>query len=267
MSYPSMGCLPNAPLAYVLAQAVFQPILSVEKRMPEIQEALKAKYPRMKTTTPTISIKVNDGSEIPVKSPNIWEFTNKDKTEGVRIAQNMIVFHATEYKDYSDFSAKVNDAASTITSIIGNLVVTRLGMRYIDYILPKDSMTLEQMLISGVKRAPSIGLGEKNSVGLSILQYNMENGALNVKYSYGSGTPPFPQELTPLTLNESKRMTYAQDISGDTAILDFDRYMTFDEEMDLTNIMENYKKMHADLAQAFKGITTDVAKTYWAESA
>jgi len=258
-----MGSLNNAPLAYVLMQAVFQPILSIEGKMPEIQSALKADYPRMNTTNPVINIQINDGSEVPITSPNIWEFTNANKTEGIRISQNMIVFHATEYKNYSSFESAAKNAMLIITNIIGELLISRLGMRYIDYILPEQPISLEQMIESSIKHAPALELGERNAVGFSLLQYNMENGTLNIKYSYGMGEPPFPQELQPLTLKESQIMEKAKGFRSDTALLDFDRHMEFDEEMEVINIMKNYSSMHNDLAKAFKGITTDAAKTYW----
>ena len=265
MPHSSMGSLNNAPLSYVLMQVVFQPVLSIEGKIAEIQSALKAGYPRMIISSPTINIQINDGSEVPIVSPNIWEFTSADRTEGVRISQNMIVFHATAYEAYSSFESAANQAISTVTSIIGDLIITRLGMRYIDYILPKQGMSLDEMVNSDIKRAPEIELGERNAVGFSLLQYNMGNGALSIKYSYGMGEPPFPQELQPLTLKESQIMKKAKGFSGDTALLDFDRYMEFDEEMNVTGVMSNYMNMHKDLAKAFKGITTEIAKAYWGD--
>ncbi len=44
----ALGRLPNAPLAYVLAQVRFEPFLEIEKHIPALQTSLRDPYPRFR---------------------------------------------------------------------------------------------------------------------------------------------------------------------------------------------------------------------------
>jgi uncharacterized protein (TIGR04255 family) len=144
--------------------------------------------------------------------------------------------------------------------------MNRIGIRYIDFILPKEGETPE--LYINEKLNPDLGLsdGGEGYAATSVASYPMEKGVLNIRYMRGNGQPKLPPDLGILTLEPSRLMKSGIEDNQPTAILDTDRIIVFSpvERLDIAKVHKLFITMHNDISRAFKNrAITDHAKEIW----
>lgn len=261
MNSGSLGQLPNAPLAYLLAQVVIQPILSMEAEfIPKLQEALRDRFPRFKTIKQTM---IAPGMDTPIQETSMWEFISPNGRIGVRVGQNMLMVHATEYTDYRAFENVMTGVLETFARVVPHTFTARMGMRYVDFIVPGEGESPEDYIISGIRCAPELNIGEALGFGFAMTEYDMPLGKLVVRYTRGKGSPALPEELMPLQLAPSPIMLSDVPENRVTGILDTDRIVFSEAPFDAVEVARMFDKMHRDLSSAFSAITTEHAKQVW----
>lgn len=264
MTTKALGSLVNAPLAYVLAQVVFQPILNLDGKIPQVQEALRTKFPRIDSLKP-LDIVVGGLTNLnTMPKSTIWDFTSEDKHDAVRLMQNMMVFHTTAYENYEEFAARSEWAFSAVIDVIGRPFLIRQGLRYIDFLFTNDNKHPNFFVSDEFRSAPQLGIQETVEFGLSSSQYCLTEGKLVIKYAWGYDQPGLPIELQPNTLAPSNIAQLAQATNTKTSgVLDFDRFIELDEAANVKIIMDRFKTMHGDLSTTFKTVATPEALKYW----
>ena len=224
MSSDAMGTLPNAPLAYVLAQVVFQPMLNFSEKVPQIQEVLQRDFPRLIIMPKSLAVNIDEKSNTTaIDKPLTWEFISEDKHDAIRLMQNMMVFHTTKYEDYRDFSSRFEKAFSAVINVIGEPWIARQGMRYIDFLFSEDNRRPDFFVNNGFRSSQQLDLGESVEYGHSMSVYKLNPGKLVVKYIWGEGSPNIPDELQPITLSSSGVTKRAQDENVEISFLEKDQ--------------------------------------------
>ena len=264
MTSKALGSLVNAPLAYVLAQVVFQPMLNLDEKIPQVQEALRTKFPRIDSLR-SLGIVIGGLPNVDtMPKSTIWDFTSEDKHDAVRLMQNMLVFHTTAYENYEEFADRFEWAFSTVIDVIGRPFVTRQGLRYIDFLFTNDNKHPDFFVSDGFRSAPELDIKETVEFGFSSSQYGLSEGKLIIKYAWGHERPDLPIELMPNTLAPSDIAKRARASNIDTSgTLDFDRFIELDEAANIKTIISRFKTMHDDLSTTFKKVTTIEALEYW----
>src|SRR6266571_5727337 len=208
----TLGVLPNAPLAYVVAQIVIDQIMDMDKRVGDVQAALRDRYPRFDALQGLSILVGPSGQPQPqmMTAASRWQFADDAKRHGVVLQQNSIGLHATDYSTHDEFSGRLEVILKAMESIIPSMFIKRLGLRYIDVIVPRPGENLNNYVREGIRCDPGKIPYMKSYLGLTTIDCEMEAGHLLIKYYIARGageeTPILPPDLAPLFLLEKSQL-------------------------------------------------------------
>ena len=264
----ALGRLPNAPLAYVLAQVRFEPFLEIEKCIPALQTHLRDRYPRFRRFERVGFEVVTDEKQPPRVQPAglvHWEFGTATHVEGIVVQQDSLVFHVTAYETHEQFGQAWQWVMNRVGEQLPRLFVNRIGLRYIDFIVPKVDELPEDYVVDRLRCDPEPGISSQSHRGLTAAEYRLDGdrGYLAVRYSRGTGQPRLPPDLVDLSLRPSAIMQQTVDEKQPTAVLDIDRYMALSATYDADALAEQFRQMHGETSTVFKALTTDYARMVW----
>jgi len=262
----SLGQMANAPLALVLAQVRFSPYLTIGNLVPAIQEALRKNYPSFRHDQ-VQSIEIGPtASPATTTTEHIWSFTNLENQEGFLIQQNSLVFLATHYKTFHDFSGRHATLLQAFEKIVPDLLVERLGLRFIDVIVPKQGEMPEDYVASGLRGCEIDSISPSNFRSQYQARWMRHDGALLFRFATGI-TPPFwPQDLRTVQLANPEVIARAH--TAHTANLrigrmDFDRTTAYRGPFVAPELLSQFSNMHSDLSRTFKGAMSSHAEAQW----
>lgn len=259
---PVLGQWPNAPLALVLAQIRFEPLLDIEAISKAFHEKVESAFPRVQTSQRLPFFPIPGGAEASVP-PNpqmvVFDFMNAGRTKAIRLESNALTYSVTEYLKYEGhFENEWGQAVEALSSL-KRPFVTRLGLRYVDFILPAEGALPSDYVASPLGAALEIEGGKPKSQ-YSMVDYEMMQGALRIQYFQQVGQPLLPPDLQGPLAPPALTFDRADDL---TAILDTDRMMDVGNHFSHDEIMSSFSSMHSDLSGMFKRIITEHAKKEW----
>lgn len=80
-----------------------------------------------------------------------WEFVSKDRTQSVVLNEEFVVLQTTAYGDFETFLAQLTDVVEMLNSRVGGLYVTRLGLRYVNVVMPRLGETWREYVQPGLR--------------------------------------------------------------------------------------------------------------------
>ena len=133
--------LAKQPLALVLIQIKFTPIENIEKDyLSQIQDFLrKNDYPLINKTQ-SLSVVMEKESYNSEENPQ-WIFSSADSFSNIILDKNQFVFQLSNYETFESFFAKFDKLFTEIMNITEHDksgYIQRLGLRYVDQIIPID---------------------------------------------------------------------------------------------------------------------------------
>jgi uncharacterized protein (TIGR04255 family) len=141
--------LTNSPLALVLCQARFSPLLAMGDYIAKVQDRLRLSgYPMNASTQVQEVLFAPQGAKTAVRQH--WEFLTKDRTTSVVVNQGFVVLQTTTYDTFEKFVLAVSDVVDVVASTVGGLLISRLGLRYIDVIRPREGESWRTYVQSGL---------------------------------------------------------------------------------------------------------------------
>lgn len=260
-SLGSLGQWPNAPLALVLAQVRFEQIIDMDKQIAAFQKAIATDYPRT-TQGNAMTLQLPQGMAPVQPAMSFYVFSNAQRTKSVRIESGALTYTVGEYIDYDHFAAEMQSIVQAFEAALQTPVfVTQLGMRYVDFIVPKQGRGIEDYIEAPLCRMPALGSGSPKGV-LNAAEIPYDEGTMRLQCSAGYGPPGLPDELMPNPVELLNNKTPAGYV-GPGSVLDFDRIVKPDSPMSGADVLHRLAGMHADLSAAFKKVTTPLAQEEW----
>lgn len=259
----TLGQMANAPLAYVLAQVRFNLVLDMDKRIPDVQAALRERYPRFNIVQ---GLSVSVPSQGAVQVPAIvqqWAFANDANRKGAILQANSLVYHVTEYTTYPEFGASLFDVMKIVTNVIPNLFVERLGLRYVDFIVPRPGESASMYVKDSLRCDPNPGLEFKSLRGITFIDYELELGRLHIKFFTGRNLSALPPDLEPLILEKSAVMNQRPTEGTAVGLLDTDRFIEIAQRFDPESLMARFNMLHDDITTAYKALASNHAFEVW----
>ncbi|MDP2242172.1 MAG: TIGR04255 family protein [Burkholderiales bacterium] len=259
----SLGQLANAPLALVLAQVRFSPYLTIGSHIPTIQDALRKQYPAFShEKIQTIEFGPTFGPP-KVENEDLWNFTDAENREGFVVQRNSLIFIATKYETFEDFSERHAKLLTCFAGTIPDLLVERLGLRYVDLIVPNDGESPQEYVIPGLRGCEAQSLKAINFDSQAISRWVFPNGHLLFRYSTGVKPPFLPQDLGSIKLDNAEVVNRAERAKSNVASMDFDRIVNHKSPFNAKELSTLFKKMHDDLSTIFKQSRNKHAEEVW----
>lgn len=263
-THQALGRWPNAPLALVLAQVRFEPHAESPPALvaERIQAALPSAYFQAGMLQ-QVSFIVGQGTppamSIPTGSVGI-ELRNSTNTEALRLQADALTFNTAAYHDSKRMAAQWRAFMDALCAG-RELRVMRLGLRYVDFIIPSAGHTPEDYFAGDLGRSPA-PLGEQAAISFCLHDFpRPDGGHLRVQYSRGYGPPMLPPDLQDTVLPPPALTT--RNSTDVAAVLDMDRWQPMNRLMTAEAIAATVFAMREDLAASFRAIMTDLARIEW----
>ncbi len=260
----ALGQMPNAPLIYVLAQVVFTRVPKMAALWEDFHQKIFDQFPDG-SQQHVREIRLA-GSEDPEFSEVIrWHMVNREKTQGVLLQPDSVILHSTAYETSAAFFGVLEDVLAKLKQVLpASVEVGRLGLRYIDILLPEAGLVVEEQ-VSG--KLGSIDLSE---AGCSfkkleeVTRYTTPMGGdLVVRHRQSIEKDILPGDVFPNELRPAARLGREAAEGSVVGLMDYDHYMQVSEAFSSDSIVEVFRKMHAISSKAFQLTTTDNAKKLW----
>jgi uncharacterized protein (TIGR04255 family) len=261
VSTAPLGTWRRPPLAYVVAELVISPHYSLKGAVPQLQDALRADFPRTIEGTELVI----DAASPPAAQP-VWRLLSADQMRGVHISSRSLSMHATAYVDSADFLQRWKKILAAIDASKLGAFVERAGLRYLDLIVPSDGHEPKQYLIESLRGVtpPDGGAVQSSIWGTSIL---IDGFVVQVRTAAPS--PPgmiFAPNFNALPLQKAQVMIDAErraEANQLVGFIDTDCARDVQKVFDPSEILALYSRLHSQVSSLFNSVLSPLAKDEW----
>lgn len=255
--------LKNPPVYLTLVQVRFNPILKLADFLPSIQESFRqAGYPDFdRQQFISIQITAKEGQP-PIPTPvqqERFQFGDVEKTHIFILDGQSLTLQSTNYGQFETFSTCFLDGLNIVNDAVKLAFTERVGLRYLDRVMPQPGETIEQYLVKQVQGLNS-SLG-----GLPLYSFaeamNVIGGIkLLSRVAIQEGELSFPPDIQPGNIRISERFT---SYVGNSAILDNDGFVESREAFSTVAVAKHLNDIHKVIGAAFKATATKYAFIAW----
>jgi len=258
--------LTRAPVYFALAQVRFNTVLTLEQYLPPIQESFRRMgYPDFDRA---IILNMNF---VPTASPALpsleqtarFQFLNENRTSGFLLEQGALTFQTTDYDTFEPFLKTMMSGLEIVHAAASLNYSQRLGVRYLDAVMPSKGEKLDQYLTPSV-----LGLSEKLSerhLEISVSETRTKRGATSLMsrtiiYNQEQEGVAVPPELHPIILNVADRF---KRVKGQYGVIDTDSWLEERHKFDLATLDKNLRMLKENIALSFDLTVTPFAVSAW----
>jgi uncharacterized protein (TIGR04255 family) len=258
--------LSKQPLVLVLGQVRISPVRKMENYLADIQEEFRRNgFPiERASTVQQIVIGPSGPSAVEQK---LWEYRNREETWSILVFADSIVLQTTAYTRFEEFAGKLQMAvgavlARTESDKLG--VVHRLGLRYVDAILPRPGEDHRLYLREGLRGIADEAFQggthrlQLESVGRTLVADGQ--GTLVVRVTQNDKGLEVPPDL----LGNHPRRTRRGKAGELVTLIDMDHFMAGNFEPKIDWVVDRAYKLHDHIIETFHDfIITDKAVEIW----
>lgn len=259
----------NAPVYFTVCQVQHNPLLSLDSYLPRIQENLrKSGYPDFKHAVRlAFSVTANLAAEGQViQAPSSekvtqFHFSNLENTSGFVLAANSLTFCTTVYDTFESFSKEMQRGLEILHEAVGLSYVERLGLRYVDAVVPRPDENLSAYLVAEVLGLPARLPDNQFTYSFAESTLNAVDIGQVVSRTIIQNSPlAFPPDLQAFQLKLPERF---RDVTGPHAVLDTDGSLTQRRPFDLKEHQRALDGIHELVVKVFRATITDHARAVW----
>ncbi len=262
--------LSKQPLALVLIQMRFSPFMNIKDYIPQIQEKLLALGFVNCKENPCLEVRITPNGPQSSTSTQ-WVFSSFDGYENVILDSKQLTYQTANYDVFEKYYEKyqqVCDALVTSASTFEtSVLIQRLGLRYVDRILPiDDNDSIDSYISDGFKvnQASVFGSAKKICTISQAGEVNIfenKKGVIVFRITQGEKGLFLPPDLMP---NPPKMK---KDVQPDCVIglIDIDHsYNVIGPENYNKEVLENlFYGMHDNSHDLFMSIVSEEGKEKW----
>ncbi|MBZ5686037.1 MAG: TIGR04255 family protein [Acidobacteriia bacterium] len=258
----------SAPVFFTVAQVRFNPILSLASYIPAIQEHFRRNgFPDFKKVvmmtfnlSPLVQEQRNE-AQAPAPVPiERYVFSNLDNTMNFILEQSSIAFQATEYQTFEVFGGHLLQGLELLNKTVVLSFIERIGVRYLDAVMPRENETLEQYLIPEVMGLHGKLKGQAQ-YSFSETQTEGPDGFVVSRTVIQRGQIGFPPDL--IQMMSLKMQQKFQQFTGAHAIIDTDAFLMGRIAFDLAEAERKLHTLHEKTHESFRETVTEYAISVW----
>ncbi|MDH5553080.1 MAG: TIGR04255 family protein, partial [Nitrosomonas sp.] len=193
----------NAPVYYALAQAKFNPVTAMKtKYINDVQDTFRLMgytlfEPQEKKQLQFVATLNQPPTEPEIIPMTTWLFTKADRKSGFILDQSSLIFHTTHYETNEEFLPELLRGLEAIHKTVKLEHISRLGLRYLDAVIPTKKETVDQYLANGLH-----GIQLDNqllySLNESVYEINADPKSILVaRIHRATSALGFPPDMTP----------------------------------------------------------------------
>ncbi len=260
----------NAPVYYALAQAHFNPVAAMAQYVDQIQDRLRREgYPLFEPQQ-LMQLVVPGPGQAQSQEPQIqqtvsWLMARSDRTAGFILGPSTITYHTTHYLTHNKFIPELLRGLEAVHRVVALDHVSRLGMRYLDVVLPRAGEATEQYLVGGL-HGIDFNATRQHAMTESVFATDtrplVPKGTLVVRVYRMIAPLGFPPDMLPTGLAIAPQFEINE--AREHAIIDTDHYVQGRMPVEMDKLSEQMLSLHATIKSVFDATTTDHARSAWA---
>ena len=260
----------NAPVYFVIGQVRFNPSpVPIKEHMTEIQEGFRklgfSDYRPKKLQQMSLIVQGEQLSQSPGETVDLFEFANPERTVLFQLDPNQLSFQTVDYKHFEDFSVVFSKAFDLLTRHVKLTFIERVGLRYLDAVIPKMNEDLKLYLHPQLLGLSALADGLSADFSVSEALMNQGQDKILARVALLKGKLGFPQDLANVDMKIDQRF---RDHDGPFAILDNDafcteRHITRPDEPLAQTVMATFARLRALIDTVFQKSVTPMAKQVW----
>ncbi|MCW8827593.1 MAG: TIGR04255 family protein [Gammaproteobacteria bacterium] len=260
----ALGKWPNAPLALVLAQIRFDDEIDTDYKVvaERLRAALGERFPAMKAVR-QVSLALGPGAAIEPKSNEGEvgrELRSDDNRCALRLQEGVMTYTTSLYEDSQHFLAEWRSMLDCLCPT-GGVKVQRLGLRYVDFIIPTAGKVPEDYFKPGFGDLPHVFDEMAETAFVSHEYPRGTNGAMRIQFGRGFARPSLPPDLDgSVTLPPALLAKYTE---GPSAVLDIDSWRVESRRLQAAEIAGEFQLLRDDICNAFKRVIKPEAEVEW----
>lgn len=250
--------LANSPLVLVLGQVRIATVRRMAEYVPRIQDALRKKGYPIDVSREVQEVLIASGQPQYRRRPH-WEFRKRDEFWSIIVGEDVVVIQTTAYTAAEEFLIELELAADTVAGVVGDLVVERVGLRYVDLIQPKEGEDWRDYVKPGFHGVETEAFNPASSTAFFQVTAETDVGRIIARMAQnrdGTALPPDLADHPPLGTPDLP--------SGElVTILDLDHFKV--ERFDYTKdrLVDLASALHDNLDILFRDIATEHALSTW----
>lgn len=259
----------NAPVYYALAQAHFNPVAAMAKYVEQIQDRLRREgYPLFEPQQLTQLVVPGPGQAQP-QEPQLqqtmsWLMTRSDRAGGFILGPSTITYHTTHYQTHNEFIPELLRGLAAVHEVVSLDHVSRLGLRYLDAVMPLPNEATEEYLVSGLHGIDYDAIRQHamtESVFATDTRPLVPKGTLVVRVYRLTAPLSFPPDMLPAGLVIAPKFEIKE--VREHAIIDTDHYVQGRMPVEMDELNEQLLSLHAPISSVFGATTTAHARSVW----
>ena len=264
---PALGQWANAPLVFVLAQVRFLPVAGVGPE--NIRDAITARLGQRFTSiveATQVGFQINMEGQAGVVTGQTsvagYDMLATDMQSMVRVTRDSVSYATTTYLNSTLFFTNWMEILKALPAV-GIKTVNRVGMRYVDFIIPAQGHEPEDYVCPpwDARNMPKLpGANKGPSLLVHMMDVPFPEGMMRLQFMKGFGVPSLPADLQGM-LPPANSQT--QNETGWCGIIDTDRWVDAEVPSTEEQLRVSYKTIHAELSQAFQLMITPFAREVW----
>lgn len=252
-----MRHLQAAPLVLVLCEIRFAPVLTIESKVPAIQDKLRMNgFPGFEQREEH-TFEINPSVAPKLTSQIRWIFRSLDSETAITLTASSLTLQVEAYTRFEDFLDALRPLVETVADAISPAYHERIGMRYVNAVEAAGDRVTELFRENVLSFSPE-ELGVDSLLTTQQVVGKTPAGHINVRMSQLEDTPLLPPDLLSLVAPEMARPR-----AGIHAILDIDGVDLTRGEFDVAQIEERLWNIHDYTERAFWKSTTEKAHKEW----
>ncbi len=253
--------LSNSPLVLVLCQVRISTVLNISSYIPGIQDILRKNGFPIFVGGEIVEFSVQAQSDDPVQQRKQahWEFRTSKEDWSIIVGKSAIVVQTTAYSNFENFLENLSVALDAVGTTVGDLLVERVGLRYVDAILPSEGKSWRDYVAGGFHgHENEIVTGENSVLFMQSVVETGLNQRMIVRLAQNRDGALLPPDLslTPRLRAEVKEKELI-------TLLDIDHYREYRKPLSVDDVTETSWELHDALDTIFREIVTDDALEEW----
>ena len=254
--------LPGSPLVLVLCQVRIAAIRSIASHIPALQEHLRRNGFPVDVSKEFVEVAVPAEGSARRRRSGHWEFRTLDEDWSIIVGEGAIVIQTTAYRGFDGFLDTLSFAVAAVDAVVGDLVVERVGLRYVDFIDPRPGESWKDYVKPGYHGQENrIARPEASVHFVQTVTDTGEGQRMIVRLTQNHDGHLLPSDLVPHHPELGKRVE-----PGDLAtLLDLDHYREERQPFEIDKVLETAWMLHDALDIMFRDVVSTHALNIWSE--
>lgn len=259
----------NAPVYYALSQAKFNPVANIgsAKYINEIQDQLRLKGYTLFELRNFAKFQLSNTSESShqISQATQWVISKENRTSGFILTDSSLTYHTTHYETRHEFIDEFMSGLEIVHGVVKLAHLNRLGLRYLNAVLPLSDELVSQYLVSGL-HGIDFKADREYTFNEALFKTKssplLSDGKLVLRVlQLASSLLGYPPDLLPQGLIQSKRFEIKEPCSH--ALIDTDHFVEGHMPVDFNKIKDQLFSLQAVNKEAFESTVTDYARRVW----